>query len=215
MVYEGKDVRGCIFVSAPNVTIRNSRISCPDTDTPGGAHSRVNSNSTNLTIVDSEITCQGGYGVAVGPANYNLLRVEITNCENGGHINSNVTVRDSWIHGLSGGADGHFDGFQFGQGGGNVVIERNVIENPNNQTAAIIMWDEGNPQNQNVLIQNNLLIGGGYTLYCGNFGTAVNVKVLGNRFAPGHWGTSTNCATGGEVWSGNVLDATGATLNAA
>jgi hypothetical protein len=212
MVYEGKDVHGCIRVTASNVTIRNSRISCPDTETPGGAYTRVFNTSPNLTIVDSEINCQGGYGIAVGESNYNLLRVDITNCENGGHINANVTVRDSWIHGLTGGADGHFDGFQFGQGGGNVVIERNTIDNPNSQTSAIIMWDEENPQNADVLIQNNLLAGGGYTLYCGKFGTAVNVKILGNRFATGFYGNSTNCAAGGEVWSGNVYDFDGSTI---
>ncbi len=215
MVYEGKDVRGCIQVNAPNVTIRNTRISCPDTDTPGGSYIRVRSNSTSLTIVDSEIDCQGGYGIAVGTANFYLLRVDISNCENGGHIDSNVTVRDSWIHGLGGGADGHFDGFQFGQGGSNVTIDHNTIDNPNDQTSAIIMWDEGNPQNANVLITRNLLAGGGYTLYCGKFGTALNVRVTNNRFATGHWGNSTNCATGGEVWTGNVQDSTGAAIAAA
>jgi len=202
------DIRGCVVVNAANVTIRNVKVSgCGD-------YVRVRSNGGNLTLVDVEVDCGGGYGMGVGFRGYTLVRADIHNCENGGHIDGAVTVRDSWIHDLGGGADGHFDGFQFGQGAAAVTIEHNVIANPHDQTSAIIMWDEGDPQNRDVMIRNNLLAGGGYTLYCGRSGTAVNVVVTGNRFVPGQYSYSDACGSGGEVWSGNVLDATGAAIPA-
>lgn len=226
-VVENRDIRGCVRVEAANVVIRNVRITCPDGD-HGGDYLRVRNNSTNLTLVDVEIDCLGGYGMGVGYGGYTLLRGDIHDCENGGHIDGAVTVRDSWIHALRGAADGHFDGFQFGQGAAGVVLQHNTIDNPNGQTSAIIMWDEADPQNRDVTITANMLAGGGWTLYCGRFGTAVNVAITNNRFAAGvlvngqwiadpggpQYGSANACNSGGEVWAGNVRDWTGDPLAA-
>jgi hypothetical protein len=75
-------------------------------------------------------------------------------------------------------------------------------------TSAII----SNPSlNSNVTVQNNLLSGGAYTLYCPR-DTSTNYRVLSNRFTRAYaYGPTDACAQVAQ-FSGNVWDDTGATL---
>jgi hypothetical protein len=45
MTYQGKDVRGCITVTAPNVTIKNVKVTCGGIET-GGNFTRIGNRST-------------------------------------------------------------------------------------------------------------------------------------------------------------------------
>ena len=102
----------------------------------------------------------------------------------------------------------HYDGFQ-SDGGNNIVIRHNVIRVPCGQTSAILMSTNTSPIG-NVTVEDNLMAGGGYTLYCDAganlFGTN---KFTSNRFAKtyfprsGYWGPTTGCEpypTSGNVW---------------
>jgi hypothetical protein len=216
MTYQGRDVRGCIRVTAPNVTIKNVKVTC---NSGGGRnYTRVNTSSTGLLLADVEINCLNDFGSAIGSDNFTALRVNVHNCENGFNVGApgNVLIRDSYIHDLwvDANDDAHADGIQIGEGASNLTIYHNVIHNPNGQTAAIIMWNEGGAQNNNVAITNNLLAGGGYTLYCGRVGTSVNVAITGNRFGPSRFSYANSC-TGSHIttWANNVRDATGAVLS--
>ena len=79
--------------------------------------------------------------------------------------------------------------------------------------AAIISNSGGDT---NVLIENNLLAGGGWTLYCESGGTGTNYRVINNRFSRkfgpkvGYFGPSTECSD--ETQSGNVYHETGRPL---
>jgi hypothetical protein len=81
-------------------------------------------------------------------------------------------------------------------------------------TSAII--SNPNHIDTNVLIQNNLLAGGGYTIYCAGDGPGNNYRILDNHFSTrfkasiGFYGVSTECAD--ETQSGNVIHETGAPL---
>jgi hypothetical protein len=109
----------------------------------------------------------------------------------------------------------HTDGAQFNQGASNITFTHNTIIVPTpGSTSAIIMWDEGGVQNANVLLERNLFAGGTYTLYCGREGVANNVRILNNRFGPFEFGYANACDSGGEVWTGNVRDSTGALIPA-
>lgn len=210
MVYADIEVRGCIDVTGQNVTIRNVRVA------GNGCFWGIINHSTGLTIEDSEVSC-GGPGTGIGYQNLYVVRTEIRNCENGldVSVNGHVTVRDSWIHDMITANGAHTDGAQFGQGAEFVLLDHNTIDIPApGGTSAVIMWDEGDPQNREVLISGNLLSGGTYTLYCGRSGPVVHVTVTGNRFGPHEFGSSNACGDG-EVWTGNVVDATGAPLVAA
>jgi hypothetical protein len=156
-----------------------------------------------------------------------VRRVNIHGCENGFDMNQNYDVRDSYIHGLA--IVGHDDGMQFayghyenGQvvmGSRNLTIVHNTIFGHSDHgtsqesefgTSAIISNPGGDT---NVLIQNNLLAGGAYTLYCEGGGKGTNYRVLDNHFSTrfkssvGYFGISADCND--ETQSGNVIHETG------
>jgi hypothetical protein len=204
-------ITGCVEVRAANVTFRNVQINA------NGCFWGVNNFSTNLQIIDSAITCGGTNGTAVGSNSLTLSRVEITGCENGLNVSGSTLVADTWIHAMNGSQGGaHTDGAQFNQGASDITFRHNTIDvGPGNgATSAIIMWDEGDPQNRRVTIDNNLLAGGTYTVYCGRTGVVDNIRVTNNRFGPFEFGYANACNSG-ETWFGNVRDVDGATLGAA
>jgi Sigma-70 region 2 len=88
-------------------------------------------------------------------------------------------------------------------------VDKHVVE--------LILMSTNSSPISDVTIVDNLLAGGGYTLYCaatvpGVGGTEV---VTGNRFARtydqkgGYYGPAAYCGSGVDVWSGNVWDDTG------
>lgn len=235
-VVSGKDIRGCVEVTAPGVVIKNSKINCthaaPDVvSSADGAYS-----GTALTIQDSEISCNDsngkpGGGTAVGDTNITTYRLNIHGCENGYDIDAYVDIEDNYIHDLFNSADSHTDGIQFAIGhyasatnhtiikaSTNVTINHNTIlsrgADGSDTTSAIISNRGGDT---NILIQNNLLAGGAYTLYCEQGATGINYRVIGNHFSTryhptvGAYGPSDSCSD--ETQSGNVYHETGAALH--
>lgn len=200
---------GCVEVRAANVTFQNVDFA-PNT----GCFYRVRNFSTGLMILDSTISCGGSNNNGIGDSNLSLLRVEITACENGLNVSGTTTVNDSWIHDLVTANGAHTDGAQFNQGASSIIFGHNTIIVPTpGSTSAIIMWDEGNPQNANVTIANNLLAGGTYTLYCPRMGPVNNIQIVNNRFGSFEFGYANAC-TGNHIttWSGNVRDSDGSSL---
>jgi hypothetical protein len=224
-VIEGKTL-GCIRVTAPGVVIRKSKLSCK----PGYAVVDITDGAftgASLVLEDVEIDCQNGPGNAVGEANVTVRRADIHGCENGFDINQSITVEDSYIHDLYNTAASHTDGIQlasghwtgsgYAPGALNVTIRHNTIYGVGFDgslgTSAIISNPTGD---RNILIQDNLLAGGAYTLYCAYEGTATNYRVIGNHFSKrfssqyGDFGPSDGCSD--ETVSGNVNHETGASL---
>jgi hypothetical protein len=207
---------GCIRVNAPGVIIRRSKVSCSS----GYAvySSDGDYSGAPLTIEDSEIDCNNNGATALGDANITARRVNIHGCENGGDINQNFTVQDSYIHDLYNSAAAHTDGLQFASahlesgrlvsGSLNVTIQHNTIYGMGADgsfgTSAIISNRGGD---RDVLIENNLLAGGAVAIYCEQGATGTNYRVLNNafsqRFGPkvGAYGPSTDCSD--ETQSGN------------
>lgn len=203
-------INGCTTVRAANVTFRNVLFNA------AGCFWGVQSLSSGLSIVDSEITCGGANGTGIGSAGFSLLRVDIHNCENGLDVGHDASLVDSWIHDMETDGGAHTDGAQLGQGSKNLTFRHNTLTMAApGATSAIISWDEGGSQQQQVVIDGNLLSGGTYTLYCARQGTS-DTRVTNNRFGPFEFGSSNDCV-GSHVsaWSGNVVDATGAPLAAA
>jgi hypothetical protein len=207
-VIDGKDIRGCVNVTAPGVIIRRSKVSCANFYTVasfGGAYT-----GAGLLIEDTEIDCQNTSGTAVGDTHVTARRLNIHGCENGFDVDTNFVIEDSYIHDLYDSAEAHTDGIQFAIGA-NVTVSHNAIFV--HGTSAIIT----NPTTTaNAVIQNNLLAGGAYTLYCPR-DSSVDVHVLNNHFSRvyyptgGAYGPWTDCEKVAEV-SGNVWDDTGLPL---
>jgi hypothetical protein len=117
------------------------------------------------------------------------------------------------VHDLFGIDGSHTDGAQLNQGAEAIVFEHNTIVSPMpGGTAAIIMWNEGDPQNRDVTISNNLLAGGAWTLYCPR-SDSTGVRVVGNRFGAAEFGPAAACTAGHVAeFTGNTVDASGAPL---
>ena len=125
-----------------------------------------------------------------------------------------MSIVDSWIHGGVTANGAHTDGIQINQGATNVLIRHNTIVVPTpGSTSAIISWNEGSPQQQQVVIDGNLLAGGTYTLYCPRQGTS-DTRVTNNRFGDYEYGSTDSCGSPHtSVWSGNVRDSDNAAVN--
>lgn len=202
-------INGCVEVRAANVTLRNVWV------VGNGCFYAVRNFATGLVIEDSYIAC-GGRGTGVTATGYTVRRSEITGCENGFNVGGQVTVEDSWVHALDDSGDAHTDGAQFNQGAANITFRHNtIVVSAPGSTSAIIMWDEGGTQNSNVVISNNLLAGGTYTLYCPRQNSS-NVRVIGNRFGNYQYGYANGCTPGHVAeWTNNRNDTNGALLGPA
>ena len=221
-IIDGKNITTCINVTAPGVIIRRSKISCS-----GGNVVNVTDGSfsgTGLLIEDTEIHCNDTNGNGIGEANFTARRVNIHGCENGLDMNQSIQLENSYIHDMFNSAQAHTDGMQFGfghivngnivAGGLNVTISHNTIYGMGVDgsfgTSAII---SNRGFDTNILIENNLMAGGAYTLYCERNATGVNYRVINNRFSTrfgpnvGAFGPSTDCSD--EIQSSNKIEETG------
>lgn len=241
-VIDSKNITSCLEINADNVTITKSKITVAGCG-QGVVYLNDQNLTADLTITDSEIACTAGGvgtsgpGTAFSEARMTVRRADIYGCENGFNVNQTMTIEDSFIHDLyNEGADPHTDGIEFGTGHWNgssftctggcvrdVTISHNTIlsmcpgaTTPETDegcytTSAIISHSFG--VDQNILIQNNLLGGGAFTLYCDIGFTGVNYHVDNNHFTTrykatvGFFGPSSDCSD--ETTSGNVYDETG------
>lgn len=234
-VLENKLVTGSIAVTAQNVTIRNVRLVVSG---EGGAGIGVKPGNNwdrtdaNLLVDHVEIDLNGKpntKGIAFN--GYTLRKVFMRNGADCAHFSRNVRIEDSLCavgpdadrDGVpdAGAASGfcrgtaHFDGFQYA-GGADVVINHNTVLNPCEQTSAMLITNDPgfNSPIRNVAVTNNLMAGGGYTLYCADSDDTVESEtVVGNRFARtyfprgGRYGPTAYCNLAttftGNVWDGS------------
>jgi hypothetical protein len=210
-VIDGKDIRGCVEVHATGVVIKNSKISCQ------GPYVVLSHTDASLTIQDSEVDCQLTRHTAVGDTNITGTRLNIHGCEHGFDMDTNLTVTDSYIHDMENDPIAHMDGFLMSPIAANLVIRHNTIiaRDPDggDGTSAIITPSVSAGIATNILIEDNLMAGGAYTLYCEQGGPGVNYRVINNHFSQqweptvGAYGPSTDCSD--ETTSGNVYHESG------
>ncbi len=215
-VIDGKSIDTCLTIDADNVTIKRSRIRC-------GSYWVVRMYGTGGLIEDTEIDAQGfvDANCLLGD-NYIARRINCHNTGDGIRLGDNITIEDSIIHGLVAESGSHSDGMQ-ATGAVNVVIRHNYIENPYTQTSCIILGNEFGPLN-NILVENNLFNGGGYSVYGGGSDSNVsNIRFINNRFMRSPAGFHANGGFHGPVayydasrpgnqWSGNVWHDNGETI---
>lgn len=209
---DGQDIQGCVTVKAPGITIKNSRITCLGfigVDNWGYA---VTGPSDWLTVQDSEIHCNNGPGTGVGEQYVIALRLNVHGCENGFDVDQGFRIEGNYIHDLTQSAEAHSDGIQMWSTVNGVTIEHNTIFSNTNGvdgTSAIISPSAGTTD---VLIQDNLMAGGAFTLYCRQAGAGTNYRVINNHFSTrfhdpkvGFYGPWTDCQDEAVV-TGNVYD---------
>ena len=205
-ILENIDLKGAIRVYADNVTIRNVKITTGGYwpilfDGKGG----VVEDATIVGTVDSQ-ACIGG-------SNMTIRRLNCSGAGDGVKLGSNSTMTDSYIHDLGTGPDSHNDGCELGSK--NVTVRHNTILNAQGQTAAVFIG--ASAPSTNILVEDNVLAGGGYTVYGPDPGSS-NVKVVNNKFSTRYFAKSGSYgpvaywkAGSGNEWSGNTwMDGTSA-----
>jgi hypothetical protein len=210
-VITGLDIVGNVVTTA-DVTLQGCRVT-------GSTSPLVRNMGGKLRLVDTTIVGGNILGQDdVGYGDFTVLRCDISRSQDGMKASANCDIEDSFIHDLYRLAgQSHSDGIQIGSGS-NIRIVGNTIENPFVSVSCILIKaDQGDISN--VLVQGNLLAGGGWCVYGG--ATAANhkasaVKILGNRFSTKYYpkcGALGPIAAllhdAGSAYSGNVWHETG------
>ena len=204
-VISGLDIKGDVFINAPNVTLQNCKITSSNY-----AVVKIANGVTGAVVQNCEINGVGtgndgshgilGQGTFIGNNIYNV--------ENGITLQGSAIIRDNYIHNLKASGSPHYDGIQIDGGVSNVTISHNTVINDYGQTAAIMIDNYFGPIS-NIQVDNNLLAGGGYTVYvhANQFtgGSVTGVSFTNNHMKSGQWGV-TNFTGPAPVYTGNVND---------
>lgn len=232
-VISGLDIRGYVQITGKNVTIRNSIIRGGNRPcTTGGSQNnapiwvREDAGASaileNIEIAPSNATaCMDG----IWAVNTTITRANIHGTVDGVKADDNVTIQDSYIHGLAyfavdpnqGGGPSHNDGVQSYQCNSNIRLQRNNIVLLGDETAGAVyqVTQDGGVRCSNIVVDNNWLDGGGCTL---NFApkvlsTLTGISVTNNKF--GRTRRFANCTikaysgTTFAAYSGNVWEDNG------
>lgn len=203
------NLSGCIQILGTNVVVRNVRITVTCNtyyaidleDAPASGNTLIENVEIDMApLPPSSSIISGRLGQrSITGSNFTARRVWWHNGADCIHYSSNVVIEDSFCDlakipaGYPG--DPHIDGFQ-SAGGSNVLIRHNTIRNPNGQTAAIINGPTPSVSGFqfNVRINDNLMTGGGWTVYCNahQAPTSPTTEFHGNRFARGYYTGSDN-----------------------
>ncbi len=133
-----------------------------------------------------------------------------------------TVIQDNYIHDMAGPPTAHFDSIQADGNFQNLTIEHNTLINEHGQTSTIMLDNYWGPID-NVKINNNLLMGGGYTVYLAEVakgqpggGPMTNVSFTNNILVKGYYGYwDIRTELGNKpIVSGNVNKLTGAKLQA-
>ena len=226
-----------IVIKAKNVVIKNSYIRVSNI---GGNNNKeaiaTYDDAANLLIVDSEITGlsetfrptdeSGGGQPLVSRTGYTLLRANLHGYGDIIRADGNAVIQDSWLHNPvnAAGVDPHNDVIQSTNATRIRIIHNRLEHTPGaTQTSCILLKADIGPISD-VIVDNNLINGGGYSVYWYDSGyKSTNGKFTNNRWmrSPtggmwpkgGYWGPWASNAASAPVWSGNVWDDTGTPIN--
>jgi hypothetical protein len=197
----GRHITGSLLISADGVTITNSRIDGQVTNGSSGpvSHSFTISDSTVGT--STACTLQTG----ISQSRFTATRVLVQGHGDGfGDAGDDILIQDSFVR-LCGSENAHSDGVQGYQGGRNVIVRHNTIDQravPASGQTAPIFFSDGS---KDATVLNNLLMGGSETLRVHDGGG--HYVVRGNRVVKDAWiyGPVNSDCHAISAWSDNRL----------
>jgi hypothetical protein len=209
-VIDGLDVAGAISIQANNVTVKNGRVAvpapgCGTASTCGNSDILVGAGITGTVLSHLELTVQTGATVEhavrnLGDDSTAADHLYIHGPDAGWYGPGSLS--DSYVLAVLAIADDHLENWYYGGGGGRIVANHNTLFNPAEQTATVFLKNDFGDI-ATAEITNNLLAGGGYTLYGGGGASGGilrgPVMVTGNHFARCGGGVETGPGPGG-VW---------------
>jgi len=225
-VLDGLRIPYNVDVVANDVTIKNSQII-----QPGESFGISLRHAARTVVQNTEVfSPDGGINrLLVGikdiygdSTDTQILRSNIWHTSTGVQIDSGL-VQDNYIHDMGYKDGDHLNGTTSNGGTSLLTLRHNTVLNQFGQTDAISLFEDFGVQ-ANRVIDNNLLAGGGYTVYAGqNAGgpAATGIVVTNNRFSRlyypqgGYYGpvAAWNPTGSGNTWTGNTWDDTNTTLN--
>lgn len=204
-VIDGLNITGTLTITGDNVTVRNCRVST------GGYWVIINYGRG--TVIEN-CTLIGGVNTqaCIGDADngyFTGTALDISGSGDGLKMGSGSRLSDSYIHDLATAEGIHNDGIEL-TGAVNTVVRHNTILNENGQTSCIMLSEYGSNPNTNVLVEDNLLAGGGYTIYGGAPDKAQGHILRGNVFSTrffdrcGYYGPVAYWSETGNTWENNT-----------
>ena len=204
-VISGLDIRGTVYINAPNVTLVNCNITSSEFYVVRISQGVTGAVVQNCTINGVGSGNDGSSGIA-GQGTF--IANNIYNVENGITLQGdNSVIRDNYIHDLKASGSPHYDGIQIDGGISDTTITHNTVINDHGQTAALMIDNYFGPIS-NIKVDNNILVGGGYTIYSDaqfSGGSIAGVSITNNHVGGGQWG-DTNFNKSSPVYTGNVRD---------
>jgi len=222
-VFKNYIVKGTLDVLADNVTIDNVRVY--NSGDFGIALRRADNTTINNCMVGPAPGAPRIFtaikDVYADSTNTKIYRCNLYGWATGIQIYRGV-IAHNYIHDPIYKNGDHTNGITSNGFTDPLSIVHNTIFNHLNQTDAIgLFQDFGREANRT--IANNLMAGGGYSLYAGQDSgapAAYNIKVYDNRFSRifysrgGYYGPATayNSKASGNLWQNNIWDDTGAAV---
>lgn len=202
-VIDMMDIVGGVKVEANNVTIRRSRITATSRYSV-----QLMPGYNNLLIEDTRIRADGE---PISSAIYlqgsaTLRRLNVSGGTDSLKSNSGeLTVLDSYFSGNYRKSGSHNDVVQL-RAGSNYLFRGNSLIGPWQMSTSVFITSGANGPMDNLVIEDNYLSGGGYTIYTGpgNYGLT-NAFVRNNRVEIESWqhGWASNRAGNNAVYEGN------------
>ena len=221
-VLSGLYIPWIVNVTASHVTIKDVKVVATGQNAVGIGIE----NADDVTIEDSTISgintgsgrlmdgIKDVYGDATGSR---VLNNNIFQTCTGVQVYQGI-IQGNYIHRLGRAFTDHVNGLTTNGDTHRLLIRHNTIFNPYGQTDAIGLFQDFGVV-ANVTIEDNLLAGGGYSIYGGegSKGQASNIVIIQNRISTkffrlgGQWGPVAyfNPHARGDAWSGNIWDDTG------
>ncbi|MFC4588909.1 right-handed parallel beta-helix repeat-containing protein [Sphaerisporangium corydalis] len=218
-VVENLEVHGKLNIKANDVTVRNVRV------VGEGDWSIIQAEGASGAVVeDCEISGDGvvkaQWGVLNQGGDITVRRANIHTVSNSVGTDHGL-IEDSYMHDFKEYPGDHVTGPQVNGSpmkGRTLTIRHNTILNQISQTSAISLYQDFS-RAHDVLIERNLLGGGGYVIYGGEgkFGAATGIRIVGNVFTRrlfpkgGFWGPLTYFSAKGKGnrFEKNVWEDTG------
>jgi len=209
-----------LAILADHVTLRNCKIVY--TGELDATWTAVYIDAANVVIEHCEIDGQNKVARGINGGDFITVRnCNIHDTGNGIEINAHLTATDNYLWNIHtpSGMDWHSDGIQAWEDATDVTIVHNTILLTGDETGAVNMQSPNPTVTQtDILVQHNLMAGGGYTIYVGAEGGNTNVRVIDN-----HLSTRYHPKVGYyNIWyndyadiprTGNVIHETGAPAN--
>lgn len=228
-VFDSYEIGAGVNVEANNVVMSNCRISFAG---PGGDNFGVSlRHAVNPTVKYCEISGpnpEGGLDddrltacikdIYFDCTGTQILYNNLYDCSCGAQMDSGY-LYGNYIHNLAANDTDHTNCLLSSDGGTELMwIKHNTLLNQLGQNSAIALYEDNAGHQHDKTVEDNILGGGGYVLYCGGgdhggWASPENMKFKNNKF------TTTLFANGGEIgiaaypvpldadgfeWSGNV-----------